>query len=138
MNKQEYYKLLLADEWVEYSYLIKRRDNFRCVKCGSNRFLNAHHLAYRVGLKPWDYPQSWVITLCRVCHKAEHEKNDISTFFKKETPINPYKKTKKSAKKKKKKEKFIKTKHVSYRKLTRKEQKVQEYRNKMKSEGKLI
>ena len=124
MNKQDYYKLLLADEWADYSYIIKKRDNFKCVKCGSDRVIQAHHLCYREGFKPWDYPQSWVITLCKICHSAEHKKNSINSFFTKEVPNNPDKR--------KKKQKKSNTKYVKCTILNRKEQKKKEYQKRLK------
>lgn len=137
MNKIEYNKLLLADEWKEYSYLVKRRDNFRCRSCGSDRNLHVHHLAYKEGLKPWDYPRDWVVTLCNLCHYQEHKKKQISSFFIKGIPENPFKRKGKKKRQQKKKDKYVHAKGIKYKKLTRKQKKVQEFRNKLKSEGKL-
>ncbi len=39
--------------------------------------LNVHHNYYIQGKKPWDYPNSALVTLCEDCHKKRHENNSI-------------------------------------------------------------
>ena len=36
--------------------------------------LNVHHKAYCEGKEPWESPDEDLITLCEVCHKAEHKR----------------------------------------------------------------
>jgi hypothetical protein len=54
-------------EWKKISLVVKTRDNFRCVRCGSNDELHAHHLRYGNG-EIWEVPLDWLTTLCRECH----------------------------------------------------------------------
>jgi 5-methylcytosine-specific restriction endonuclease McrA len=42
--------------------------------------LNVHHVCYRKGLEPWEYPDEELITLCPECHKKIHEEQDIPIF----------------------------------------------------------
>lgn len=50
------------------------RDNFTCQHCGSKeKELQVHHKAYKKGLKPWEYPDDMLITLCSDCHEMETE-----------------------------------------------------------------
>ncbi len=63
------------NEWYDYSNKIKRRDNYRCLKCGrgeSIAILQTHHKMYKPRLKPWEYPTSDCVTLCKGCHAKEH------------------------------------------------------------------
>ncbi len=62
-------------KWHEFSNAIKFRDNYRCLKCDRKEpevILQAHHTVYKQGFKPWDYPYSDCITLCKGCHAREH------------------------------------------------------------------
>lgn len=72
--KQKYAELLLDNRWIEKTKEIKKRDNFKCKKCGSKKNLHVHHLKYRSSI-PWKTPDKWLITLCKKCHKKEHKIN---------------------------------------------------------------
>lgn len=61
--------------WHKFSNAIKFRDNNKCLKCERKEpevVLQAHHIVYKQGLKPWEYPYSDCITLCKGCHAREH------------------------------------------------------------------
>lgn len=38
--------------------------------------LNVHHMKYRKGVQPWNYPNEDLTTLCVSCHQAEHGVNN--------------------------------------------------------------
>jgi 5-methylcytosine-specific restriction endonuclease McrA len=65
-----YQKLLQDQRWKEMSQRIIERDGC-CQKCLSKQSLEAHHLAYVYGRKPWEYPDEWLVALCYNCHKQE-------------------------------------------------------------------
>jgi hypothetical protein len=75
-----YKKLLLTEEWYLFSKEIKKRDKWKCVECESDKNLQAHHIIYRKGFKPWESPMDEVITLCKICHEKVHEKNKIKSI----------------------------------------------------------
>lgn len=69
--KKSYYN----NKWYAFANQIKGRDNFTCLKCGRNEsdvILQVHHNIYNDGLKPWEYPMSDCLTLCKGCHSREH------------------------------------------------------------------
>jgi len=70
-NKISYY----SPKWNDFSNLIKRRDGFKCLKCGrkdTEVVLQVHHKIYKPGIELWEYPTSDCITLCKGCHANEH------------------------------------------------------------------
>lgn len=79
MPKRETYQdLLLSDKWASKRNIIFKRDGFVCQKCGGNGVLNCHHKYYVSGKKPWEYPNSALITLCEKCHTTLHATTKIS------------------------------------------------------------
>jgi len=69
----EYYEIFRK---IERS---KERDRFTCCSCGDDESpLNVHHLYYKKGCAPWDYPDFSLLTLCEDCHEVEREnENDL-------------------------------------------------------------
>jgi 5-methylcytosine-specific restriction endonuclease McrA len=65
------------DKWDRKRKRIYKRDKYRCVKCGANSKMNAHHLLYEQGKQIWDVPDFYLVTLCDKCHKEEHSKDLI-------------------------------------------------------------
>jgi hypothetical protein len=58
---------------------ILSRDKFTCQICGDDtNTLAVHHLDYKSGLEPWEYDQSWLLTVCEECH--DMESNDRKDF----------------------------------------------------------
>lgn len=68
-RKAEY---LSSKEWKLKRIQVKDRDNHSCKICGSTKDLHVHHMS-GYDLIP-NEPISCLITLCNVCHKAEHDK----------------------------------------------------------------
>ena len=51
------------------------RDSFKCLSCGSENKLTVHHLYYKHGCKPWEYPDKSLVKLCETCHNELHDKH---------------------------------------------------------------
>jgi len=54
---------------------VKERDNRRCVYCGSNKKLHAHHILAKSKHPEWALFVNNGITLCNKCHIEEHKLN---------------------------------------------------------------
>jgi hypothetical protein len=68
-------KTYYNENWHEFSNEVKRRDSYRCLKCGKTEpdiILQTHHTIYKPGIEPWEYPLSDCISLCKGCHAREH------------------------------------------------------------------
>jgi hypothetical protein len=75
MIKEKAKNLYRNIEWIKFSNKIKKRDNFKCFKCGHSSekvVLQVHHTVYYENRKPWEYFLSDCITLCKGCHAREH------------------------------------------------------------------
>ena len=71
-----YQEKLQDFRWINKANEIKDRDNNTCQVCGSGDNLHVHHVLYQFDLDPWDYVDEALITLCKDCHKKEHEAKD--------------------------------------------------------------
>lgn len=70
-----YSDLLRDPRWQKKRLYIFERDKFSCTNCHNGSIeLQIHHLDYLPGIKPWDYPDDMLKTLCRVCHVGEQER----------------------------------------------------------------
>lgn len=76
-----YSKKLNDPRWQKKRLEIYNRDNFQCQfpfddgVCGEDSdMLHCHHLEYIKGLKPWEYPNDKLLTLCDTHHKMIHDK----------------------------------------------------------------
>ena len=50
------------------------RDKWTCRTCdATDKTLHVHHVFYRPGREPWDYPIWAFLTLCADCHEPAHE-----------------------------------------------------------------
>lgn len=72
-RRQEYYRnvYLKSDDWRRKRYVVLRRDNWRCVYCGS-RATQVHHkkyAKYNIGREPID----WLVSVCKSCHDSMHD-----------------------------------------------------------------
>lgn len=70
----EYSERLKHPMWQRKRLEILERDGFECTQCGAkDQQLHVHHLFYRKGREPWDYPSLSLQTLCHECHDGIHE-----------------------------------------------------------------
>lgn len=85
-----YETYLKRGEWQKRRLHIFERDNFKC-QCSTckspNSNLEVHHIEYlSFDLKPWEYPDDMLITLCNICHSKEtkrfHHEEKLLTAFK--------------------------------------------------------
>jgi len=69
LSQEEYQKLLTHPKWQRKRLEIMQRDDFRCTKCKDEETtLHVHHIEYHNGLKPWEYEDKDLATLCEHCH----------------------------------------------------------------------
>lgn len=60
-------------KWQRKRLRIFERDKWQCQSCGDcDSELHAHHTYYAKGKKPWEYPDSDIVTLCFSCHFIHH------------------------------------------------------------------
>ena len=56
--------------WQKKRLDIFQRDNWTCRSCNTKETtLHVHHMAYRPGADPWDYPDHMLMTRCEDCHE---------------------------------------------------------------------
>lgn len=66
-----YSEKLLDPRWQKKRLQIFERDNFTCQKCRDNEnTLHIHHLAYIKDTEPWDYPDDYLLAVCKNCHES--------------------------------------------------------------------
>lgn len=66
---KDYYQNLKDPRWQKKRLEIMQRDNFKCLVCGSNEnSLTVHHIYYLPKLKPWEYENESMKTICEICH----------------------------------------------------------------------
>ena len=86
MNIENYNMLLQSPSWKAMRNMIIKRDQKQCACCKSKKNLQVHHKQYhfnrRTGMHmaPWQYHPKYLITLCKKCHKAGHEKYKVRCF----------------------------------------------------------
>ena len=71
-HRRDYYKneYLQSDEWRRKRYVVLKRDNWRCVYCGSSA-TQVHHKQYakrNIGKEPIE----WLVSVCQSCHNSMH------------------------------------------------------------------
>lgn len=65
-----YIEKLRDPRWQKKRLEIMSRDEFMCQCCADKETnLQVHHLNYRKGAEPWEYPDTNFVTLCDRCHK---------------------------------------------------------------------
>jgi len=76
-----YIEKLKHPKWQKKRLEILGRDSFKCRSChAEENTLHVHHLYYRKGNDPWDYPNACLITLCDQCHDIEHDERNDAIF----------------------------------------------------------
>jgi len=80
----DYQQLLERDEWKLRRQTILNRANHTCSECGRSDsggiILHVHHRYYRLGLLPWEYPDSALVVLCEEHHELLHRTTKITVF----------------------------------------------------------
>lgn len=67
-----YSELLLDPRWQRRRLECLSAANWACLKCrATDRTLHVHHVEYRRGAMPWEYPDELLQVLCVDCHAAE-------------------------------------------------------------------
>jgi 5-methylcytosine-specific restriction endonuclease McrA len=69
-RKSAYQTYLASAHWKALRAEAFARDGHKCVKCGSNKALQGHHLRYSKDFRAT--PLKWVQTLCLDCHERLH------------------------------------------------------------------
>lgn len=75
--REQWQAWLKEDEWRTKRTEIMMRDNFKCQigHCPAHPdYLQVHHLYYIHGLKPWEYSNDCLITLCGKHHAEYHKR----------------------------------------------------------------
>lgn len=81
MSKPDYAEQRLDPRWQQKRLIVMQRDKFTCQHCSSTtKTLNVHHSYYVTGRMVWEYPDWSLTTLCRDCHKDEHDNHPYSEF----------------------------------------------------------
>jgi hypothetical protein len=69
MKKKTYSEKLKSPQWQKKRLEIMKRDKFTCKLCGDTETtLHVHHKEYIDGNNPWEYENSYLVTLCEDCH----------------------------------------------------------------------
>lgn len=84
ITQKTYKELLEHPKWLKKRRIILERDNYQCALCGSKHNLQVHHIKYKDGRKPWEYPNAVLLTLCNECHQKVHSDPNHE--------LNPYRK----------------------------------------------
>lgn len=69
---KEYRRMRTTYEAKQWSQMVKERDGWKCVKCGSVNDLQSHHIKRWRANKAHRFDISNGMTLCRPCHADEH------------------------------------------------------------------
>jgi hypothetical protein len=78
MTKKEYSKLLTSSKWKNKRKIILKRDLNVCQICSVVKdIMHVHHKYYVVNKKPWEYPDTALVTLCEECHSEVHNTTKI-------------------------------------------------------------
>lgn len=83
--KNTKYQTLLNDRrWQVRADKIRRRDNYKCQNphclSGNNEPVDVHHKFYVWDRKPWLYSDEVLTTICRSCHSALHDKEQMQVY----------------------------------------------------------
>jgi len=74
-NKKIY---MASPEWATKRKLVLRRDLYTCQGCGDKYApLEVHHISYAL---LYEEPLNHLVSVCRECHQAIHDKHGYSEF----------------------------------------------------------
>jgi len=75
----KYTELFKDPRWQKKRLEILERDEWKCLLCvDKKQTLHVHHKWYIRGLKPWEYANSCLMTMCDECHSFEHSIKEVS------------------------------------------------------------
>ncbi len=78
MANAKYSELLKDPRWQRKRLEILERDNWTCQWCkDKDSTLHVHHKKYQSGKKPWEYDNSYLLTLCEGCHEDDYQRRDV-------------------------------------------------------------
>ncbi|MHB9110427.1 MAG: HNH endonuclease [Armatimonadota bacterium] len=83
-NYKTWSEQLKDPRWQKKRLEIMERDKFRCRWClNEESTLTVHHSYYEKGLKPWEYPNESLVTLCEECHRGDYlnVQKDLLHYF---------------------------------------------------------
>lgn len=67
-----YAEKLRDPRWQKKRLQVFNRDKWTCRFCGhEERNLQIHHTRYFNDIEPWEYDNTYLITLCHKCHQSE-------------------------------------------------------------------
>lgn len=77
---KKYYKKQIPDsqtvrasrEYIEFISLVKERDRYKCIKCGSGKKIEVHHICDVNRYASLSCDVNNGVCLCAVCHKKYH------------------------------------------------------------------
>ena len=69
-KRYKYHKYLTSDKWKELREKVKKRDNYLCQECKTNKAEEVHHLTYE---NVFNEKMSDLISVCSDCHKELHK-----------------------------------------------------------------
>lgn len=76
-----YSDLLKDPRWQKRRLEILSRDKFTCQRCGDTKStLHVHHGYYSKGMRPWDYDEATMFTVCENCHEDVEEERQKLLF----------------------------------------------------------
>jgi hypothetical protein len=75
--RKDYAKLLIQQEWREFSQRQIEAAGNQCKNCGAEENLRVHHQVYYASRLPWEYGGDEVRVLCRDCHESIHSVADL-------------------------------------------------------------
>lgn len=82
MANKSYSDLLKDPRWQKKRDEIISRDGHHCRFCGEDNNLHVHHILYEDNTDPWDYDESYLITVCEFCHNRIHSQMQENSHLK--------------------------------------------------------
>ncbi|CAB5238309.1 HNHc domain containing protein [uncultured Caudovirales phage] len=72
-----YAEKLLDPRWQKKRLEVLNNANFQCEICGDKEStLHVHHKHYIKGREVWEYDNQQLISLCKECHKGQHDDDE--------------------------------------------------------------